>query len=164
MSRRKPLTERQERFCAEYIIDCNAKLAAIRAGFSKNAANRAGYRLLQIPALQDRIATLQKKVADKVEVTATRVIEELAAVAFANMSQYIGAKGIDLSTLSRDQWAAVQEVTFDGKDLAKFKLGDKLQALELLGKHLKLFTDKIEWLGDSSFVKLLEAARARVKK
>lgn len=131
----RKLTPRQDRFCREYVIDQNGAQAALRAGYSKKAANVRACEMLNFPHIQERIAVLQKKVNDKLEVSAARIVQELATIAFV-----------------------------DQTDLGKVvKCSDKINALELLGKHLKMFTDKVEWLGDDSFVKLLEAARGRVK-
>jgi phage terminase small subunit len=86
---------------------------------------------------------------------------------FANMLDYISRAGteayVDLSKLTREQAAAIQEITSEtyvdgyegvGQDKTpivvkrtKFKLSDKRGALELLGKHLKLWTDKVEQTG-----------------
>jgi phage terminase small subunit len=85
------------------------------------------------------------------------VLEELRRLAMANIMDYLTVDGgnvyVDLSRMSREQASAIQEVTVEeyvgksGKrDIKKtrFKLADKRAALELLGKHLKLFTDRVE--------------------
>lgn len=172
----KKLSPIKARFAREYIVDLNGAQAWIRAGGPKRSAKERACEALADPRVAELVASFQKKITDKIDVTATRVIDELAKVAFANMGEYISPSGeIPIATFTVKQWAAVQEYTVDltgggggdGERKAvqriRFKLGDKLAALELLGKHLKLFTDKIEMTGDDSFVKLLEAARGRVK-
>jgi phage terminase small subunit len=171
----RKLTPLKQRFCQEYIVDLNGTKAWIRAGGSKVGAKSRASESLADPRVVELVASLQKKVADKIEVNATRVIEELAKMAFANMGDYITSEGnLSISKLTRSEWAAVQEYIVDktggsgdGERKAiqriRFKLADKIAALELLGKHLKLFTDKVELTSDDSFVKLLEAARGRVK-
>ena len=62
---------------------------------------------------------------------------------------------VDLSNLTREQAAAIQQITVDefvdgrGKNVrevkrTRLKLADKNRSLELLGKHLKLFTERVE--------------------
>lgn len=160
----KKLSPLEERFSREYVIDLKPTAAYIRAGGAPKSANRHAYEFLRMPHVAERVAVLKRKICVKLEVSAERVISELAKVAFANIGTYVTDKGIDLTDLPPELWAPIQEVIFDDKKVVRFKMLDKLHALELLGKHLKLFTDKIEWLGDDSFVKLLEAARSRVKK
>jgi phage terminase small subunit len=82
---------------------------------------------------------------------------------------------LNLDDVSLDDWAAVQEITVDatgGKGdgerrkvlRTKFKLADKRGSLELLGSHLKLFTEKIEITGDEALIERLAAGRKRLAK
>lgn len=109
------------------------------------------------------MAEILRKAAASVEVTEARVIAEIAKIGFANMLDYIvvdtdGYAVVDLSKLTRDQAAAIQEVTVDtyaerdGEDVhqvkkIKFKLGDKKGNLELLGRYLSLWKDRFEHTG-----------------
>src|SRR5258708_2581385 len=110
-----------------------------------------------------RIAELKGLAAQASTVEATRVLTELAKLAFANMADYmrVGPGGdpvLDFSKLTRDQAAALVEVTVEdyldgrGEDARKvrrvrFKLADKRGALVDLGKHLGLFKDRVEHTG-----------------
>lgn len=156
------LTEKQERFVREYIIDLNATAAYQRAGYvATGAAARANAcRLLTNANVSERIAELQKESFERAAITADRVLEELAKLGFSNMLDYVnvGTNGdayVDLRRMTRDQAAAVQEITVedfvdqrgeDARDVrrVKFKLADKKSSLELLGKYLRLFTDRVE--------------------
>ena len=69
------LTDKQQRFVAEYLVDQNATQAAIRAGYSKKTAGQVGFENLKKPEIAEAIAKRQAKVAKKVEVT----VESLAA-------------------------------------------------------------------------------------
>jgi phage terminase small subunit len=160
------LTPKQKRFVVEYLVDLNATKAAERAGYSKHTANEQGSRLLANVSVSSAIATKQEKRLLKLEITGERVLNELALLGFSNMLDYIsvgenGAARVDLSKLTRDQAAAMQEITVeeftertgedeDGKPTfenmrrTKFKLTDKRGALVDLGRHLKLFTDKVQ--------------------
>ena len=80
----KGLTAKQERFVQEYLVDLNATQAAIRAGYSEKRADQTGYENLRKPEIQKRIQALKDKTADKLEITAERVLQERAKIAFAN--------------------------------------------------------------------------------
>lgn len=168
---------REERFAREYCIDLNGKKAAIRAGYSRKTAEATASRLLKKDKVSGLIAKINEKVCSKLEVTVERVIREIALLAFSNMLDYIrvdggGQAAIDLSSLSRDQAAAIQEITSDttggtGDGIrllvlrTKVKLASKGDALELLGRHLKLFTDKIEHSGLDGLADKLNRIRMR---
>lgn len=154
--------DRIERFAREYVIDLNGRRAAIAAGYSDASATVQASKLLTKANVQKIIDRLQSERATKLELKGEKVIEELCRLAFANMADYIkvqdGDAYIDFSQLSRDQAAAIGEITVEEytegrgeekRDIkrTKFKLADKRGALELLGKHLKLFTDQVEHSG-----------------
>ena len=152
------LTARQERFVSEYLIDLNATQAAIRAGYAKSGARVEGTRLLANAKVSAAVAKGCAKQEQRAEIKADDVIRELAKIGFANMLDYItigkdGDPYVDLSSLTREQAAAIGEVTVEdfidgrGEDARsvrkiKFKLADKRGALVDLGRHFALFTDK----------------------
>ena len=151
------LTERQARFVDEFLIDLNAKQAAIRAGFAKKQAKQAGYNLLQKPHVQDAITAGKKALSERAGVEAEEVVEELKLLGFSNPLDYIivqndGSAVVDLSALTRDKAASIQEIIVDeymdgkGEDARpvkriKLKFTDKRAALVDLGRHLGIFTD-----------------------
>lgn len=153
------LGEKQRLFVAEYLIDLNAKQAAIRAGYSPRTAEQQGSRLLSNAKVAAAIAEAKAKRSERTEITQDRVLEEFAKIGFANIEDYIvivgGEPVIDLSAMSRDQAAAVSEVTVedfkdgrgeDARDVrrVKFKLHDKHAALVSLARHLGMFNDKLK--------------------
>lgn len=151
------MTPKQQRFVDEYLIDLNATQAAIRAGYSVKTANPAGARLLANVSIAAAIAERQNAVAGKLGITQERIAHELACIGFSNMGDYmrVGPDGdpvLDFSALTRDQTAALSEVTVeDFKDgrgesardvrRVKFRLADKRAALVDLGKYLGMFKD-----------------------
>lgn len=157
------LTPKQARFVDEYLVDLNATQAATRAGYSAKTAQPASSRLLSNVMVKQEIEKRQAKLSEKAMVTAERVVMELAKIGFANMQDYMraGPQGdpyLDFSALTRDQAAALSEVTVedfkdgrgeDARDVrrVKFKLHDKRAALVDLGKHLGIFTEKVEMSG-----------------
>lgn len=169
------LNLKQQRFVSEYLIDLNATQAAIRAGYSAKTAKQIGSRLLSHVDVSEAIERGQAKVAEKHGVTLESIVSELAKIGFANMNDYmrIGADGdpsLDFSQLTRDQAAALCEVTVeDFKDgrgeesrdvrRVKFKLSDKRAALVDLGKHLGMFTEKVQLSAGAGLSAILVPAK-----
>jgi len=83
------MTDKQARFCEEYMIDLNATQAAIRAGYSPKTAQEQSARLLSNVMVQNRLAQLQAEQSRRTGVSADRVVRELAKIAFANASDLI---------------------------------------------------------------------------
>src|SRR3954452_20519472 len=112
---RMPLNERQRRFVAEYLLDLNATQAAIRAGYADATANRTGPRLLSNVGVAAAIAEAQAARGRRTEVTADRVVLELARVAFGDPRRVMswGPGGVRLrpsAELADEEAAIVAEV------------------------------------------------------
>lgn len=146
------LTPKQEAFVREYLVDLNAAAAARRAGYSEKTARKIGCENLTKPDIQEAIRKAAQARADRVELTADMVVRELMKVGFANMADFAhwNENGVSLeesTDLSADQTAAVAEV---GETVTQFggskrlKLHSKEKALELLGRHLGIFNDKLD--------------------
>nr|DAM43624.1 MAG TPA: Terminase small subunit [Caudoviricetes sp.] len=158
------LTPKQIRFVDEYLVDFNATQAAIRAGYSKKTAAFIGAENLKKPKIAEEIARRQKDLQRRTEVTQERVVKELARIAFANIADYLHVEtqtrtkddGTEVTyqtvmfsetqELSADQRAALAVVkqSVNGFEL---KLHDKIKALELLGRHIGMFNDKLSLSG-----------------
>lgn len=146
------LTKKQELFVQEYLIDLNATQAAIRAGYSVESAEQIGYQLLQKTPVSNAIGKAMAERSKRTGVNADRVIRELARIAFVNAPKVIDMDTADLkSGAVEDDAAAIASVkvkiipTEDGNIVEReIKLADKLKALELLGKHNGMFTDKLK--------------------
>ena len=155
------LTVKQEAFVLAYIETNNASEAYRRAydcsKMTEKSINENASKLLKHAKVAPRVAAHRAKLSEKHGVTADRVIRELALIGFSNMLDYIkttdeGSAFIDLSKLSRDQAAAIGEITSEtymegrGEEAVavkrtRFKLNDKRAALVDLGKHLGLFKE-----------------------
>ena len=125
------LTPKQLKFCQEYIIDLNATQASIRAGYSESTARSIGSENLSKPAIVTHLQYLMNKRAERTEITSDRVLKELAKIAFFNMEEDLLCDEESSLLVNR-----------------KIKLSDKKASLELLGRHLKLFTDKVQHSGE----------------
>lgn len=151
------LTEKQRRFCEEYVVDCNKRQAAIRAKYSPKEAGYRGWELFRLPNVKLYIEYLMDKRAKRVAITADDVVREIAAIAFYNphdMIESIEAGNVRLKDLTEmDYPEAIKTIKIkttygsDGKTevgyVTELVLHDKLKALELLGKHNALFTDNL---------------------
>ncbi len=154
------LSARQERFCREYIVDFNGSQAATRAGYSADpsTARSTASRLLTYHNIQARLATLKAEQNKRLDFSADRVLLELARIAFADQSQCFDEEGnlLKFKQMPEDIRRALAGMEvfeeFEGAgrervhvgNTKKVKSWDKVKALELLGKHHKLFTDKVE--------------------
>lgn len=152
------LSSKRRRFVKEYLIDHNGKQAAIRAGYSPRTATVQGSKLLTYPNVRAAVDEGLAVQLAKATMTADEVIRGLTLLARANMIDYmtIGTNGdpfVDLTKLTRDQAAAISEVTVedfvdgrgeDARDVRriKFKLADKRAALVDLGKHFGMFIER----------------------
>lgn len=143
------LTPRRKLFCDEWLIDQNGKRAAEAAGYSKNTARSQATHLLQMQCVKDYIAKKTAKRCKKLEITADRVLQEIGRIAFNDVTELPNVRNGDTMTiedfrnLTADQRAAVSNVEIaDG--IVKIKFHDKMKALEMAAKHLKLFSDGAE--------------------
>lgn len=124
------LTEKQKRFCEEYLIDLNATQSYLRAGYkakSNEIARVESHKLLTKPNIQQFIEELRAEQSKRTEITADKVLEELGSVAFNKDIECIGR--------------------------------DKVKALELIGQHLGMFTEKVSITKEEEIPKLLDALK-----
>jgi phage terminase small subunit len=125
------LTPKQQMFVKEYLIDLNATQAAIRAGYSMKTARSQGQRLLTKVDVQGAITEAQTQRAERVDINSDYVLTTIKDT---------------IDAIKRDP---------DNQATAIFK------GCELLGKHLKLFTDKVEHSVQGELADVLRAARER---
>lgn len=145
------ITPKQKLFVLEYLVDHNAKQAAIRAGYSPKTAEVQGSRLLRNAQVKKFLAGKEKKIEKKLEITAERVKLEIGRIALQSAKDFYDEKGelIPVHLLSDDAAAClagmdIEEITMDKVVvgyLRKIKRYDKNRALEMLAKHFKLYVD-----------------------
>jgi len=170
--RKRGLNDKQRLFALEYLRDLNATQAAIRAGYSKKTAGVQGEALLKKPEIAALVAKGKAERAERTKITADRVLQELARVAFSNIKDFVtfDSDGIvrikNSEDLTPEQAACIAEVTqvyTEKSSSFKFKLHDKLRALELVGKHVDVqaFKEKLEIAGDQDLIERLLRGRKR---
>lgn len=167
------LTPKQRLFCLEYLKDFNAAQAALRSKYSEKSAKVIGPENLLKPVIQAELSRLVQKQFDKAEVSVEQVIQELIKAGFADITNYVAIKEIDVivgyrkhpdgtddldfpimekqkivdpyltDTIEKSKLGAISEIK-QTKNGIGIKLHDKIKALELIGRYLKLWTDRVE--------------------
>jgi phage terminase small subunit len=157
------MTPKQARFVAEYLIDLNAKQAAVRAGYSEKTAASQGARLLTNVEVAQAVAAGKSKQLETADLSATRVLEEMRRLAMVDLRGFFDEHGNlkPIKDLTADQGAALASFEVIKKNaeagdglvdtVHKFKVWDKTRALEMLAKHFGLLVEKMEHLGNVSF-------------
>lgn len=144
------LNARHQRFVDEYLVDLNATQAAIRAGYSRGSAKVTGHRMLTNANVAAAVRLAQEERAQRVGITQDEVLAELKRIGFSDMRWFAdwGAAGVALkesSVLSDDAARCVAEVSqsvSEGGGSIRFKLHDKVRALELAGRHIGMWKDE----------------------
>lgn len=165
------LTPKQKIFVDEYLVDLNAT-RAYKAAYKNikkdETAAVNGNRLLRNAKVKDHIDKRMKDRERRTEVTQDKVLQELAKIGFADIKDYLeyktaktvvqhdenGEPVIDYQQIvnvidSKEvDTSVIQEVSIGKDGTFKFKLYDKQKALVDIGKHLGMFTDKVEVKGN----------------
>lgn len=124
------LNDSQERFCQEYLKDLNGTQAAIRAGYSAHTSNEQAARLLAKVSVKARVQELMAQRQVRTQLTADKVLKDIEDVRQRCMQ---GEPVLDREGNPTGEW--------------KFEAHAALKASELQGKHMKMFTDKVEHSG-----------------
>ena len=152
----KKLTPTQKAFVSEYLIDKNATQAAFRAGYSKKTAYSMGQENLKKPEIKRAIQKAMQKREERTEITQDRVLLEYARIAFFDPRKLFRSDGSpkSIEELDTDTAAALaglevrEEFEGAGENRAfvgytkKYKLANKLGALDSLAKHLGMLDGK----------------------
>lgn len=145
------LTGKQDRFCREYMTDYNATQAAIRAGYSEHTAYSIGHENLRKPEIKAFLMVLRGRINRKLDVTTTRIVQEIASIAFANQSDVIERDGEMIRFKQAHEVpeyanAAIKKIRckrrYEGKgedavevEDIEIEMHDKKGALDMLMKH-----------------------------
>lgn len=165
------LTDKQQRFVEEYLIDLNATQAAIRAGYSEKTAYSIGHENLSKPEIIEAIAQAKKERSERTKIDADYVLQKAVALLETNISDFLetpedGMPYFNLSKATPEQLAAIETLQLDtaqerdGEDengkpkyteVRKIRVGipKKKEMLELIGRHVDVqaFKDKLEHSG-----------------
>lgn len=145
------LTEKQQRFVEEYLVDLNATQAAIRAGYSVKTADVQGSRLLGNVKVQSAIGEAMALRSRRTGINQDRVVLELAKIAFVKITDIVDSSGKIREDAKPEDLACIEAVKYKSSDMdngtsveREVKISPKLKALELLGKHLGMWNDKVD--------------------
>lgn len=149
------LTPKQKLFVDEYLIDLNATQAAIRAGYSPNNADKIGSELLGKTRVSDAISKAMAERSRRTGINQDRILMELAKIALVNPANVVDFdEATILDSALPEDLAAVVSVkvkrfpTKEGEGIEReIKFYDKTKALDLAGRHLGMFKDKLEVSG-----------------
>ena len=153
------MTEKQKIFADEYLIDLNATRAyrvAYPSVKKDETAAAAAARMLRNVKVQEYISERMQERQQRTEVTQDMVVKELAAIAFARATDYVEIRSNGVcgtvvikptTNLSDRQIRAIAGIK-EGANGIEIKLNDKEKALELLGRHLGMWNDKIKVDGE----------------
>ena len=158
--RKKQLTPKDKIFVLEYLVDLDPHRAAIDAGYRESVARTKAYQWVSNselkPQVYEAIQKAMDKRADRIEISSDKVLQEIAKLAFNDPRKLFDDDGRikPISELDENTAACIcgietfHKVVGDDKDgmavLTKIKISDKGQNLERLGKHLKLFTERVD--------------------
>jgi phage terminase small subunit len=144
------LTEKQQRFVDEYLIDLNATQAAIRAGYSAKTADVQGSRMLGNVKVQQAVSEAMAERSKRTGVNQDRVVLELSRLAFVKMTDVVDSNGRIKDDATEDDLACIESVKYKSSETdtgssieREVKVASKLKALELLGRHLGMWNDKL---------------------
>ena len=131
-AKKTELNEKQKLFCQEYLKDLNATQAAIRAGYSEKTAKSQGQRLLTNVYIKEFLEKQNEQRQERVKVDADYVLKTITETIerCAQKEQVMEYCPAEKAMVPTGEW--------------KFEHRGVLKGCELLGKHLKLFTDKVE--------------------
>jgi phage terminase small subunit len=165
------LTPKQLRFCDEYLVDLNATQAAIRAGYSAGTAYQIGHANLQKERIQRVVAERMAARAVRTRISKDNVLRQIGELATYDIADAFTEKGAvkaihDMPPALRNAISSieVQELTVGEQAIGlvkKIKLIDRTRPIELAGRHLKLFTDKLEHSFADGLADKLTRARKR---
>jgi len=146
------LTDKQQRFCEEYLIDLNATQAAIRAGYSEKTANRIASENLTKLDIQEYIAEKREELSNSTKITTEKVLKAIADIALEDRSTVFETmnkiSSADIDTEERME-------ILNGVQKLLVKDADKLKALDMLSKHLGLY-EKDNAQGSQNIVTKIE--------
>ena len=138
MGRMEKLTPKQARFVEEYLVDLNATQAAIRAGYSETTARQIGAQNLSKLVIQQAIEAARNKRSERVELTQDEVVRDLRELRDICM----GRKPVRITEVVKN--AQLGKVTSREVEVYALEPTGAGKALDLLGKHLGMFVDKVE--------------------
>ncbi len=158
MNGREP-NDQQKKFVSEYLVDQNAKQAAIRSGYSPKSAETIGFRLLEKPHIRAAIDARLKKITDKIDLSSEYVLKNLMEVTERCMQRAPVMVRSGRHMVQKKEERLDENGELKTYEVWEFDSAGATKALELLGKHLGMFKDKVEHSGKINLLDLVKKAR-----
>lgn len=164
---REALPPKEGVFVDEFLIDLDASKAARRAGYSGRSAYQRGYVLKNTPAVAAAIAAGLAEQSARTNNTADRVIAELMRSAYADPRDLLDATGryLPLHKMPADMRRAIASIDVEHKNkstrIVRIRMTDKTRSLELLGRRLKMFSERLELDASDGLSSLIKQAFGR---
>lgn len=139
------MNDKQERFCKEYVIDCNASAAYVRAGYSAKGANKLSARLMANGGISARIAELMDEKDASLIAKADEVLQTLTRILRREEMEQVPMKISDRVPTVDDSGKTRYE-TRERIEIVSIRPGvsDVNRAAELLGKRYGLYKDVVD--------------------
>ena len=142
------LTAKQQTFVEEYLIDLNATQAAIRAGYSAKNADKIGSELLGKTRVAEAVSMAMAERSRRTGINQDRILQEIAKLALVNIDDVVDLRtGKVKGSATKEDLACIQSIKIKPTEFGEereIKFYDKKGSLELAGKHLGMFKDKLE--------------------
>ena len=146
---------KQDLFVKEYLKDLNGTQAYIRSGYKvkdENSAAVMANRLLRNVKIQEKIQVAMKEREKRTEITQDRVLNEIANLAFTDRTGIVNLNNNRVIIKNFDELSSEQKACISGVKETKHGIEvtfyNKEKALEMLGRHLGMFTEKLEVKGE----------------
>ena len=148
---KKKLTDKQEMFCQEYIVDLNATQAAIRSGYSEKSAKEIGYEHLTKPHIADRIAELKKERVEKTQISSQAIVQELINWIWTDYMEFMEVKPSEYKNMPAEKrrlvsgwkrvWRKEKKEKGEHEDVEYVELQfvSKEKAMEMLTRHVGIY-------------------------
>jgi len=146
------------KFAREFYKTNNAKQSAIKAGWSEKTAHGRCHTLIENDVVKQELERMEQKAREHFELSEQRVLDELMNIGFANVQDFLNYTSTGevvftpLDQLERERAAAINGISVttkfdrDGNQLgvdSQLKMNDKLKALEMLGRKMGMWNDKL---------------------
>jgi phage terminase small subunit len=148
--KRSKLTLKQKTFVDEYLIDCNATQAAIRAGYSPKTANRTASENLSKPDIQKAIEIAKQERAKRIKIDSDYVLQQIKEFLDCSFGRNPIKKAVNIN-------GELQSV-----DIAEYNHAGVAKALELMGKHVNIQAYKEKHSVENSIDESFEARVAKM--
>ena len=146
------MTKKQKLFVEEYLIDLNATQAAIRAGYSPDTAGSIGGENLKKPEISAASAKAMAERSRRTGINQDRILQEIAKLALVNIDDVVDLETGEIKeSATKEDLACIQSIKIKPTEFGterEIKFYDKKGSLEMAGKHLGMFKDKLELEAD----------------